>query len=194
MKRKNSGVSLVEIIVVISIIAVVGMVIGLVIGPRAKEAGLRATCTSNLRQLAFAWNLYRIDNDDAPPLTLAQIGPRIWYCPLDDIPYVYNGSALLLTPEGVWKYSETFNPSTHPIIKCIQHHRHTGETELNPMTNAFGKSVMRKTPIFNEGDVWNVLSVTMDGSVRYRPFTDELTTAGSDSLTPPEPTLEATSQ
>ena len=57
------GFTLVELLVVISIIAVL-MAILLPALNRAREAGKRAACLSNLRQLTITWLMYSEENDD----------------------------------------------------------------------------------------------------------------------------------
>ncbi|MHC4076510.1 MAG: type II secretion system protein [Planctomycetota bacterium] len=61
-----SGFTLVELLVVISIISMM-MSILLPSLSRAREAGRRVDCFSNMRQLMFAWNFYSMDNEDRVP-------------------------------------------------------------------------------------------------------------------------------
>ena len=62
MRRRTSGFTLVEIIVVLGIIIMLAGLLFPLIG-RAKEAGKRAQCLSNLRSLTQAWIAYAADND-----------------------------------------------------------------------------------------------------------------------------------
>ncbi len=61
-----SGFTLVELLVVISIISMM-MSILLPSLTKAREAGRRVDCFSNMRQLMFAWNFYSMDNEDKVP-------------------------------------------------------------------------------------------------------------------------------
>jgi len=62
MRRRTSGFTLVEIIVVLGIIIMLAGLLFPLIG-RAKEAGKRAQCLNNLRSLTQAWIAYAADND-----------------------------------------------------------------------------------------------------------------------------------
>ena len=61
-RRRTSGFTLVEIIVVLGIIIMLAGLLFPLIG-RAKEAGKRAQCLNNLRSLTQAWIAYAADND-----------------------------------------------------------------------------------------------------------------------------------
>jgi prepilin-type N-terminal cleavage/methylation domain-containing protein/prepilin-type processing-associated H-X9-DG protein len=62
-KTQPDGFTLVEILVVISIISIL-MSILLPTLSNAREQGRRVDCMSNLKQFTLAWNLYAMDNDD----------------------------------------------------------------------------------------------------------------------------------
>ncbi|MCL5282382.1 MAG: type II secretion system GspH family protein [Planctomycetes bacterium] len=61
--RTNRAFTLIELLVVISIIAIL-MAVLMPALKRAREGGKRASCLSNLKQLALAWNMYADENDD----------------------------------------------------------------------------------------------------------------------------------
>ncbi|MGB7160316.1 MAG: type II secretion system protein, partial [Tepidisphaeraceae bacterium] len=66
MKRKH-GFTLVELLVVIGIIAIlIAMLLPAL--TKAQEAGRRAACLSNLRQVHQAFAIYALENKDAVPL------------------------------------------------------------------------------------------------------------------------------
>lgn len=65
-QRAKNGFTLIELLVVITIIGILAALLFPVFA-RAREGGRRATCASNLRQLASAFKLYAQDNDERLP-------------------------------------------------------------------------------------------------------------------------------
>jgi len=63
---KNSGFTLIELLVVIAIIAILAAILFPAL-TKAREAGRRATCVSNLRQIGAAMRQYMQDNNDRFP-------------------------------------------------------------------------------------------------------------------------------
>ena len=63
LRRSFRGFTLVELLVVISIIAMLMSIMMPVLG-RARGAGKGIHCLSNLHQLTLAWNLYAMENKD----------------------------------------------------------------------------------------------------------------------------------
>lgn len=62
MKESTNAFTLIELLVVIAIVAVL-MAILMPAMNRVREMGKRTACLSNVKQMAFAWNLYADDND-----------------------------------------------------------------------------------------------------------------------------------
>lgn len=109
-KIEPSGFTLIELLVVISIISVL-MSILLPSLSRAREAGQRVDCLSNLRQLMLAWYFYAMDNDDqlCSPNTFWNDfpGSNYWVADGPDIPSNDIGNTKQAIAEGVlWRYTE----------------------------------------------------------------------------------------
>ena len=69
----EGGFTLVELLVVIAIIALLMAILLPALG-RAREAGKRAVCMSQIKQLGLAWNLYCDDNKERVPVG------DVWFC------------------------------------------------------------------------------------------------------------------
>ena len=108
-KIKLSGFTLVELLVVISIISML-MSILLPSLSRAREAGKRVNCLSNLRQLTMAWYFYAMDNGDnlcSPSTFWNDSESNYWVADGLDIPDNNRGNTEQAIAEGVlWRYTE----------------------------------------------------------------------------------------
>lgn len=106
--RSGSGFTLVELLVVVSIIATLAAIL-LPVVAQVREAARATTCRSNTRQLLTAFNTYTQDYDEVMPLggfaqgtTIYQLpanlnsyvrSGQLWKCPTDPIADdIYDGS------------------------------------------------------------------------------------------------------
>jgi prepilin-type N-terminal cleavage/methylation domain-containing protein/prepilin-type processing-associated H-X9-DG protein len=87
--RKRTAFTLIELLVVIAIIAILAALL-LPALAKAKEKALQANCTSNLKQLAYAMQIYTDDHEDKLPGP-CWTGIFFTYSSLPGRPY-YDGS------------------------------------------------------------------------------------------------------
>jgi prepilin-type N-terminal cleavage/methylation domain-containing protein/prepilin-type processing-associated H-X9-DG protein len=79
--RRNRGFTLIELLVVIAIIAILAAILFPVFA-RAREAARKATCLSNLKQIALAALMYAQDYDEVLPVA-GYDGSRVLSHPVD---------------------------------------------------------------------------------------------------------------
>ena len=98
-----TGFTLVELLVVISIIAMLMSILMPALG-RAREAARRVVCLSNLRQLTLAWNMYAMDNDDklCSPDTFYGVSYGV-----SNASWVCEGDELGIKKGVLWPYTQS---------------------------------------------------------------------------------------
>jgi prepilin-type N-terminal cleavage/methylation domain-containing protein/prepilin-type processing-associated H-X9-DG protein len=128
--------TLIELLVVISIIAML-MSILLPSLTRAREAGKRVACLSNMRQLTFAWYFYANDHDDklCSPDTYWNDQSEHQYWVGDGLPVPSNnvgGSEIAIRNGVLWPYAE----QTLDLYKCTSDA--TGPLRSYSISNTMG--------------------------------------------------------
>lgn len=92
--RTVRAFTLIELLVVIAIIAILAAILFPVFAP-ARGAARKATCQSNLKQLALGWLMYAQDYDETSPMTARQGGPnnsQVYWLEMID-PYIKSGAS-----------------------------------------------------------------------------------------------------
>ena len=100
-----TGFTLVELLVVISIIAMLMSILMPALG-RAREAARRVVCLSNLRQLTLAWNMYVMDNDDklcSPQIPISYA----WADGFSEADEHMRGTELGIKEGALWPYTQS---------------------------------------------------------------------------------------
>ncbi|HET6644670.1 MAG TPA: type II secretion system protein [Fimbriimonadales bacterium] len=91
--KRSRAISLVEILAVVVIIAFL-MAILLPVYQSARVKSKQPACTSNLRQIAAAWNIYLSSNDERWPNNFEEFVTKDAYpilaCPADGLPHGAN--------------------------------------------------------------------------------------------------------
>jgi len=104
------GFTLIELLVVISIISILMSILMPTLS-RAREQARRVVCSSNLRQLTLAWNMYTMDNNDklCSPMTEDNDG-RLGSWVIDGAaqPWNYIGGTEIAIKDGsLWPYTQS---------------------------------------------------------------------------------------
>jgi len=130
--RKNKAFTLIELLVVISIIALL-LAILMPSLQKAKEAGMRAVCLSNLHQLTIAWATYASSNDDKIISAYTRSGP---------------GDPTVAPGENGWVRWNPENP-LGPSIGSVP------IQEATTRESAFGQIIEDQLTCIEEGDMYS---------------------------------------
>jgi len=156
--RRNRGFTLIELLVVIAIIAILAAILFPVFA-RAREAARKATCISNLKQIALACLMYAQDYDEVLPAanpTAVQssshtVDPAAQYTP-DSAWAVPNSLGLWLLPDLLRSYVKSMDIFECPTL-----------VRRDPNMMHIWTTVMPDTDPFIPG----VLKVGNDGTKGY---------------------------
>jgi prepilin-type N-terminal cleavage/methylation domain-containing protein/prepilin-type processing-associated H-X9-DG protein len=113
--RRNRGFTLIELLVVIAIIAILAAILFPVFA-RAREAARKATCLSNLKQIALAAIMYAQDYDEVLPTA----GGNAWstshpIVPLSPQPTYGTAGGLGLGSKDYWQMADVLRPYVKSI-------------------------------------------------------------------------------
>jgi len=150
-KIKSKGFTLVELLVVISIIALLVSILMPALG-RAREAGQRAWCLSNTRSLTIGWMIYGDDNDGLLPMSaVGYMGSRLEYGDTEWIRYANPWTAtidekLAALRNGVlFPYLESTDIFRCPVAKNKEFRTYSITHAMNGLilTEDFGGKVLK---------------------------------------------------
>ena len=167
---KASGFSLVETLVVSCIVAILSAVIWMAAGPRLRAQAELRSAKSNLRQLAFAVNLYMSDNKDEPPISLRNVAiPGLSISdPRNGGQLIYTLGRLEVSRQGLGEFeSFGFNPAVNSIIKCPGVNDWHGRTDTMMVPNGRGGFKPFEVPALGKDDKLHLLGVRLDGSTGW---------------------------
>jgi prepilin-type N-terminal cleavage/methylation domain-containing protein len=158
--RRNQGFTLIELLVVIAIIAILAAILFPVFA-RAREAARKATCLSNLKQIALAAIMYAQDYDEVLP-TAAATGYHATAHPIVPVsPQMTVAEALAagLGSKDFWALPDLLRPYVKSIdlFQCptlIRRYPPYG-IETKPLTSGPAQGVLKTGnfthPILNPG-------------------------------------------
>jgi len=109
VKSHRSAFTLIELLVVIAIIAILAAILFPVFA-RARENARRASCLSNLKQLALGFNMYSQDYDEKLPLMSAGT---------QSTPVVDGNTTFNWLPSGPY-YIRSWTSEIYPYVKSTQ--------------------------------------------------------------------------
>ncbi len=180
------GFTLIELLVVIGVIAIMSAILFPVFA-RARDAGRKTTCISNLHQIGLAFRMYSQDYDGVRPSHLDRLvpsylsTPALLLCPSDTTGnYAYLREGVMRFPPETWRYPQSYDypgvclfppawdllESLGPRVGYIIDRNH-GEIAQYPAPGGLIKAPLR---------AGFILRLEMDGSVVSRnvPWSKEL--------------------
>lgn len=190
------GVTLIELLVSISIIAVITSAIGLVYVPRARKAAAKVDAIARMRQVVVRINQFAADRDGQFPRYLETVSKGISIDYDSDNPGTFHyalsrrGTSVRHI-EGFEPYG--FEPGSDPVLYCLGLTNYNGATVPSLSKDKFGNPLVRRIPAPRPGEkVW-VLGMRLDGSAGWFEFPAAWTkniplkTYPPDHVFPPDP-------
>ncbi|NCO36171.1 MAG: hypothetical protein AUJ92_04160 [Armatimonadetes bacterium CG2_30_59_28] len=117
MFRNKSGFTLIELLVVIAIIAILAAILFPVFA-KAREKARTASCASNLKQIAIAWQMYVQDYDELIPSGCNGTNADTYALAFNSIrlePYVKSNQVWHCPSDQDGGGTATYNPSWGPV-------------------------------------------------------------------------------
>ena len=144
--RRNRGFTLIELLVVIAIIAILAAILFPVFA-RAREAARKATCISNLKQIALAAIMYAQDYDEVLPAANCSaahqsshtVDPAARY----DNDAVSSAAELWLLPDLLRPYVKSLDLFVCPTLMRRQPEWFGLYTSVRPTTDPFIPGVLK---------------------------------------------------
>ena len=165
MKPKTSGISLLEIVVVMAILLIVTAIMIPVL-TKSKHRASETVCISNMKQIFAAYQLYMVDNDDVWPVVQPIDPPMKPYlkvhleCPTRNS--LWTEEAGNVPP---YVYVAAYHPQPEPMQKAIDECIALRGTDLPVLIDKNHSGDLAKRVL---GEEW-VFITRKDGSTRRRP-------------------------
>jgi len=173
-KSHRTGLSLVEILTVISILLILSFVVWLALAPRARRSGQITELKNRFRQLAAAVNLYMIDHDGQAPPSLELVAAGISLRdPISGGGFEYVLSQVSEKHRGLNWESLGFNPAVNSIIKSTGVNDHKGRTDTLMVPDGHGGWMPWDVPLLEPGQRFRRLGVRLDGSIGWFDSTED---------------------
>lgn len=146
-KRLKAGFTLVELLVIISIIALLMAILMPVLG-RAREAGQAMVCSSNIRGISLAGQIYVLENDGKfPPFRMSTRSATD--------PTVYVNKYGREKPRWPWFFDYGIGPVIDPKPYVTNPGDTFGDSDTLIMTNDFFMCPSFDHPGFDKRDIRN---------------------------------------
>lgn len=171
---RRTAFSMVEMLAVIAIVAFLIGTLWMVLAPRVRASAQVSEVRSRLKQHALAINLYMIDQEGIPPISLEGLVPGLsTQDPRSGGHFEYTLSAVPTEYHGLRIADYGFEPAKDPVVKCGSINDWHGETITMEASDGRGGHWPYEVPALGPNDRMNVLGARLDGSVGWVPLHDE---------------------
>ncbi len=178
---KTRGVTLFEVIIVVTIVGLLAALLVFALAPRMKRKSLETRIRTDLRQLSAAIAIYRVDYDDGLPLSLASLPEQLpkefpnWpysseLCPgcyISVARYRLNYTSRMRRIERNYPLGVSFDEGEDAIVDAPFYQVVTGSKHMRGGLTTGNKWYMKEVALRL------VLGARTDGSVFWKPDIDE---------------------